>query len=257
MEGGDVVYSTTLVIELNSKGEQVSKHEFKDLSTSNALQTSDAGYILFGTQLVKLDAKFNQQWVKNVKDNLYSPIQIISTTNGGFAMTGSYKSDQPFLKKLDANGNEILNTTYKHNAFPFNENGTDLVQLQDNGFLIIGRTRNLNQLTDLDCQIIRTDFKGDTLWTKRFGNSTNEWLDRIVSSDQNEFVIQGTSGFPNEIQKSILLKINLDGQILDSCRVDKFPMMLYSPLKNYVKVQSIDTAHINFFVVYQDKLFVK
>jgi hypothetical protein len=257
MDGSDVMYYSTLVIELNSKGEQVRKHEFKDLSTSNALQTSDGGYVLFGNKLVKLDAKFNQQWEKNMIGNLYYPSQIISTVDGGFATTGSYNSDQAFLKKLDSKGDEISSTTYKHSAFPFNEDGTDLIQLQDKGFLIIGRTRNMNQLYDTDYQIIRTDVKGDTLWTKRFGNSTNEWLDRFISYNQTEFVIQGTSGYPGEIQKSILLKINLDGQILDSCRVEKFPMMLYSPLKYYVKVQSIDTAHINFAVINKDRLFVK
>jgi hypothetical protein len=258
MSSGDDVRSTTLVIELNQKGEQINKHEFKDLSTSNALQTSDGGYALFGTQLVKLDAKFNQQWAKNLIGNTYYSTQIISTVDGGFATTGgSYDTDQAFLKQLDSKGDEISSTSYKYNAYSSNEDGADLIQLQDKSFLIIGRTRNVNQLSDFDCKIIRTDVKGDTLWTKRFGNSTNEWLDRIVSSDQNEFVIQGSSGFPNEIQKSILLKINLDGQILDSCRVNKFPMILYSPLKYYVKVQSIDTAHINFAVINKYRLFVK
>ncbi|NWJ51028.1 MAG: hypothetical protein HXX14_09185 [Bacteroidetes bacterium] len=257
MSGGDVVFYSTLVIELNKKGEQLHKYEFKDLSVSNALQTSDGGYVLFGNKLVKLDAKFNQQWTKNMMVDKYYPSQIISTVDGGFALTGSYNSDQAFLKKLDSNGNEVSNSTYKHNASPFNENGSDLIQLQDKGFLIIGRTRNINQLNDMDCQIIRTDIKGDTIWTKKFGNSSNEWLDRFISYSQNEFVVQGTSGYPNEVQKSLLVKFDLDGKILDSCRVEKFPMMLYSPQKYYVRVFSSDTAHINFAAINSDRLFAK
>lgn len=254
-DGGDVVYSSTLVIELNQKGEQIQAYKFNDLSTSNALQTSDGGYVLFGNKLIKLDRDFKQLWEKNLFDYTYYQSQIVSTTDGGFATTGNYNGEKVFLKKFNSDGNEISSYTYKHNDFPFNENGSDLIQLQDNGFLIVGRTRNINQFNDLDCQIIRTNFNGDTLWTKRFGDSTNDYLERIISNNLNEFVIQGTSGFPNEIQKSILLKLNSEGQILDSCRIEKCYMMVYSPLKFYIKVQSADTAHIIFSRIEADRLF--
>lgn len=254
-EGGCVMYSSTLVIELNQKGEQIHTYKFNDMSTSNALQTSDGGYVLFGYKLIKLDRDFKQLWEKNLYDRTYYQSQIASTTDGGFATTGNYNAEKVFLKKFNSDGNEISSYTYKHNDSPFNENGSDLIQLQDKGFLIIGRTRNINQLNDLDCQIIRTNFNGDTLWTKRFGNSTNEYLERFISNNQNEFVIQGTSGFPNEKQKSILLRINSEGQILDSCRIEKFNMLVYSPLKFYIKVQSADTAHIILSGIESDRLF--
>ena len=255
MEGGDVVFSSTLVIELNQKGEQIQTHEFKDQSTTNALQTSDGGYILFGNKLIKLDANFSKLWEKNLWDQIYYQSQIISTTEGGFATTGNYNGEKIFLKKMDLNGNETSGYTYKHNDSPFNENGSDLIQLQDKGFLIIGRTRNISQINDLDCQIIRTNVAGDTLWTKRFGNSTNDWLDRFISNNQTEFIVQGTSGFPTENQKSLLVRFNANGQILDSIRTTKFQMLLYSPSKFYIKVQSQDTAHITIQKVEAGRLF--
>lgn len=97
-EGGDVVFSSTLVISINQQGDQIHQYLFKDLSTSNALQTSDGGYILFGSKIIKLDGELNQQWVKNTSDYTYLQNQIVSTTDGGFAVTGSYNSDQMFLK---------------------------------------------------------------------------------------------------------------------------------------------------------------
>jgi hypothetical protein len=160
-----------------------------------------------------------------------------------------------FLKKIDSDGYEVSCYTYKHNDFPFNEYGSDLIQLQDEGFLIIGRTRNFNQLNDMDCQIIRTTSNGDTLWTKRFGDSSNDWLDHFISFKENEFVLQGSSGFPNEDQKSILIRINSDGQILDSIRTEEFQMMLYSPLNFYIKVQRKDQDHINFTKIEPENLF--
>src|ERR1035437_4174708 len=255
MEGGDVMFSSTLIIVLNQKGEQIHSYEFKDLSTSKALQTSDGGYILLGKKLIKLDRNFSKLWEKDLGNSIYYQNQIISTADGGFATTGNYNYEKIFLKKLDLNGNETASFTYEHNNSPFNENGSDLIQLQDLGFLIIGRTRNISQINDLDCQIIRTNFAGDTLWTKRFGNSSNEWLERFISTGQNEFIAQGTSGFPNENQKSILIRFNATGQILDSIRTDKFNMLLYSPSKFYIKVQSQDTAHITFQKIEAGRLF--
>ena len=254
-EGGCVVFSSTLVIELNQKGEQIHTYEFKDQGTSNALQTSDGGYILFGYKLIKLDRNFSKLWEKDLGNSTYYQNQIISTADGGFATTGNYNYEKIFLKKLDLNGNETASFTYKHNNSPFNENGSDLIQLQDKGFLIIGRTRNISQINDLDCQIIRTNAAGDTLWTKRFGNSTNEWLDRFISTGQNEFIAQSTSGFPNENQKSILIRFNAAGQILDSIRTEKFNMLVYSPSKYYIKVLSPDTAHITFQRIEAGRLF--
>jgi hypothetical protein len=254
-EGGDVVYSSTLLLELNPSGEQIRKVEFQDNRTTNVLQTNDGGYLLFGSKLIKLDRDYNQQWSKDLTNQIYNQYQIAPAKDGGFATTGSFNNDQVFLKKLDSNGNEISTFTYKHSDYPFEEAGFDLFQLTDNGFLIIGRTGKTFVPNVINCQIIRTSATGDTIWTKRFGGSTNNWLDHFTSQDKNEFVIQGSDGFPNEIQKSILIRINTDGLILDSIKTEKFQMMLYSPLRFYIKVQSKDQDHINFTKIESENLF--
>lgn len=254
-EGGDVVYSSTLLLELNPSGEQIRKVEFQDNRTTNVLQTNDGGYLLFGSKLIKLDRDYNQQWSKDLTNQIYNQYQIAPAKDGGFATTGSFNNDQVFLKKLDSNGNEISAFTYKHSDYPFEESGFDLFQLTDKGFLIIGRTGKTFVPNVINCQIIRTSATGDTIWIKRFGGSTNNWLDHFISQDKNEFVIQGSDGFPNEIQKSILIRINTDGLILDSIKTEKFQMMLYSPLKFYVKVRSKDQDHINFTKIESENLF--
>ena len=256
MEGGDVVDYKTLLVELNKRGEQTRKVEFQNMNAHNALQTTDGGYAIFGTKLTKLDRNLNQLWQKDIYDYVYYPNQIINTSDGGFAITGSYNGDQVYLKKYNANGTEVLSRTYKHNDSPFEEVGLDLVLLADNGFLIVGRAPNtLSLKNNIDCQIIRTNSSGDTLWTKRFGDATNDWLGKIVSYNQNEFIIQGTSGYPNENPKSILFKINNKGQIIDSIRTTQFPLIVYSPLKYYIKAQSVNSDHIGLYKINSDKLF--
>ena len=256
-EGGDVVSNSTIVIELNQQGEQIRTVTFDKTVTSNALQTKDGGYLLFGLTLLKIDSNLNKLWEKNIYNNQYFQNEVTSIDdNNNIASTGSYNGDQVFLEKFDSNGNKFLNCLYMHNNEPLNEAGFDLVQLNDKGFLIIGRAPKINIYNDLDFHIIRTNANGDTIWTRTFGSSKNEWLDRFVSNNQNEFVIQGSIGFPNENQASFLVRLNADGQILDSISTEKFSMMLYSPLKYYIKVQSIDSAHVKFATIEEDKLFI-
>lgn len=257
-EGGDVVWSSTLVTVLNQRGEQIHSYKFENMSTSNVLRTNDEGYILFGHgATLKLDKNFNRQWTKNFGDNKYSPIQIVSTSNGGFAITGTYNGyQQVFLKTFDSNGNELLGKTYKHNEYPSLEGGNDIVQQKDNGFLIVGRAgRTSPQITD--CQVIRTNEIGDTLWTRRFVYPTFSWFDRIILSETNSFIIEGTIGFPNENQESILMRINENGQVLDSLTLNKFQMIIHSPLGFHIIITKKDSGHSNLTAMDTNDLFKK
>ena len=257
-EGTDMVWSSTLIIILNQDGNQIQKFRFDDMYVSNVIRTNDEGYILFGYGMtIKLDKNFNLQWEKNFKDNKYSPIQIVSTSNSGFAITGTYNaSHQVYLKTYDSEGNELLSKTYKHDEHPSLEGGNDIVQLLDDGFLIVGRAgRTLPQITD--CQVIRTNEVGDTIWTKRFEHRTYSWFDQIIFNESNNFVFEGTIGFPNEIQESFLMKINSNGEVLDSLTVSKFEMIVNSPLNYYIKATKENSDHIKLTMIDSDNLFKK
>jgi len=260
MEGTDILLSSVLIVLLGQNGDQLQEYRFDYFYVSNVLRTNDEGYILFGggnPTTIKLDKNFSLQWTKDFLDNLYSPIQIVSTSNGGFAITGTYNaSKQVYLKTYDSNGNELMSKTYKHNNNPSLEGGNDIIQLADNGFLIVGRAgRTLPQITD--CQIIRTNDIGDTIWTRRFIYSNYSWFDRIIFSELNKFILEGTIGHPNEHQKSILMKINENGQVLDSLSESKFQMIVHSPLDFYIKAIKIDPTHINLSKFNVDNLFNK
>ncbi len=257
-EGGDVIYSSALIVLLTQDGNQIQKFKFDDMYVSNVLRTNDEGFILFGYGItIKLDKNFNLQWKKNFKDNKYSPIQIVSTSNNGFAITGTYNaSHQVYLKTYDSDGNELLSKTYKRDEHPSLEGGNDILQLHDNGFLIVGRAgRTLPQMTD--CQVIRTNEIGDTLWTRRFEHPTFSWFDQIIFSESNNFVFEGTIGFPNEKQKSFLMKMNDYGEVMDSLTSNKFEMIIHSPSRYYIKATKKDAEHIELSTIDDDNLFAK
>ena len=256
-EGGDVVFSSALIIIINQNGKQVQEYKFDNIRISDALKT-DNGYVLFGTELIQLDNNFNKLWSKTIYNNAsYFPAAIAATTDGGFAITGSDNYEQVYLQKLDENGNTLFTKTYKHNDFPFEEGGFDITQLVDAGFLIVGRTGEaIDQSNIINCQMIRTNSQGDTLWTKRFGYPTDSWIDRIVSKSQNEVVLQGKISFPTgSDQNTTLYKINSAGEILNSKITDKFLLIVYSPANGYIKAEGNGSGGIKLSVIEADNLF--
>ena len=219
-EGGDVVYSSVLILVLTQNGDQIQKIRFDDLKVKNVLQTSDDGYILFGSSMIKLNKDFNIQWTKEIIDGKYWSIQITPTSNNGFALTGTYEQNQIFLKTFESNGNEESNKIYKNRDYQFQEYGFDLKQLNDGGFLIVGRSSITVFPNNLQCQILRTNINYDTIWTKKVNYSTNSVLNRIIYSESNEFIIGGEIVSPNENRQSFLIKTNDNGQVLDSLIID-------------------------------------
>jgi hypothetical protein len=256
LEGGCVVWSTALIIELDQQGDEIKKIDIQGFSVYNAIQTSDNGYLLLSNKLVKLDNNLDILWEKDISDDEYMENKIININEGDFAVTGTYNSSEVFLKKLDGNGNELMVNEISYNKTPFNDLGYDIIQLDDMGFLIVGRTRNTYEPYDIDCYIIRTDASGDTIWTIEFGRNTNDWLNRIIYSSDDKFIIEGTDGFPgDDIQRSILLNMDINGQIIDSCYTKKFKLLLYNPEGYFLKVSEFYENNIRLTKIPFSNLF--
>lgn len=255
--GGDVMYSAALIIVLDKDGRQINKYRDEDMQVWDVVKTGD-GYVLFGSSLMKLDNNFNTVWKKAIYNtNSYFPAAITPTSDRGFAITGTYGSDLTYLQKIGASGNELFTRTYQHNAEPFDESGFAITQLADGGFLIAGRAGQASPPSTvmINCQLIRTDSKGDTLWTKRFEYPVNSWIDQIVSNDQNEIVLKASVGFPaDSIQKTALIKINSAGEVLKSKLANYYLLLEYAPPGKYViaepdapngiKVRAVDEGEL-------------
>jgi hypothetical protein len=73
----------------------------------------------------------------------------------------------------------------------------------------------------------------------------------------NEFIIEGNIGYPaDSIQKTVLLKINSDGDILKSTTYRNLLLLVYSPSTAYVKAEPGTPNGIKLSVVRgEDDLF--
>src|SRR6266542_4430377 len=135
-EGGDVLWSSVLIVTLDKSGNEINKIKLDNYSLTNVAKTSDNGYLLFGNNLTKLNSDFSKAWEKDDQNYGFSGAYISPTYDNGFAITGTWNSEQVFLQKLDKNG-VIQWTKRDYNQNPFNDLGLDVHQMGMDGFLIV------------------------------------------------------------------------------------------------------------------------
>jgi hypothetical protein len=174
------------------------------------LQTSDGGYsIIGGTRsfgagdwdvwLIKTDSLGNEQW-----NNTYGGEGMDAggwgeqTSDGGYIITGWTSSfgdinGDVWLIKTDALGNLQWQKTY---GGALQENGHDVLQTSDNGFIITG-DKHLGGNND-ELWLIKTDSLGNIQWDRTFGGIFWEEGYSIQETTDGGYIIAGiTSSFGN------------------------------------------------------------
>ncbi len=168
--------------------------------------TSDNGYIFTGytnsfgagsydVYLIRTDSNGDTLWTKTyggVDDDRGVEVQIIS--DGGYIITGwteSYGSGSydVYLIRTDSNGDTLWTRFYGGSG---EERGYSVQETSDNGFIIAGCTNSFGAGMN-DIYLIRTDYNGDTLWTKTFGGSYHDWGYSIKNIIENGFILAGTT----------------------------------------------------------------
>lgn len=124
---------------------------------------------------------------------------IIHTEDDGFLTCGSRGSlpvtslslfRDMWLVKTDKNGIMKWNNTYGYT------NSTDMsysvIQTQDQGYLVVGRTHPQNTTPDQDIWIIKTDVNGSMKWNKTYGGRGQDFAYSVANTKDGSYVLAGT-----------------------------------------------------------------
>lgn len=127
-------------------------------------------------------------------ENNEEGLMVRQTFNGGYIIIGNTYSygagnSDLWLIRTDIAGDTLWTRTF--GGFN-NENGTDVQQTTDNGFIITGMTASYNS-GNFDVWLIKTDINGDLLWSKTYGGLNNDFGNTVIQTDDGGYVVVGST----------------------------------------------------------------
>ncbi len=224
------------ILKTDPDGEKIWLNYFGDPSFfelgKDMVITDDGSYVVVGTRtegggadankfivVYKVNEDGDLVWGKvlNQEISVFSAeaSAIANTADGGFIIAGnkniSLDNQDAYLIKLDADGEIVWERTYD---FSMNDNGNDVIQSSDYGFLIVGSTR-VNNTIFTDALVIKTDILGNQEWVKMFDSNNNfDDGNAVTESYDNHFVVTGFTGTTNNGWDIFFRKINSDGDVV-------------------------------------------
>ena len=113
------------------------------------------------------------------------------TYDGGYIMVGfsgslSVDAIVAWLVKTDSNGDTIWTRSFGGSSF---DEGHSVQQTADSGYIIAGYTESLDTLGD--AWLIKTNVRGDTLWTRTYGGPSEDFLDEAALTTDGGYVAVG------------------------------------------------------------------
>jgi hypothetical protein len=140
----------------------------------SVVATGDGGYALVGMKsysdgfsgsdgwLIKTDSSGNELWNRTyVGPESEAFLSVVQASDGGYVLAGDTSSygagsDDSWLVKTDANGNELWNQTY---GGPDGDGAYSLVKTPDGGYALVGSTHSFGA-GNQDFWLIKTNEYG-------------------------------------------------------------------------------------------------
>lgn len=171
---------------------------------SSVIKASDDGYIICGTTtssgygmqdvlLLKLDDRGNTVWARTFggpKPDFGS--RVIAAQDSGYIVIGTTSSfgagnTDIYLIKTDVQGNSLWTRTY---GGPGVDQGVSVLNSGDGGYLL-GATSESFSNGSSDILLIAVNASGDTLWSRHFGGSKDEYLGGFVRDKDGGYAVAG------------------------------------------------------------------
>jgi len=168
---------------------------------------------LLTTQVVDAQIMFQKHYGGNADDGGSS---VLQTDDGGYIIAGrtmSYGngSNDIYILKTDANGNELWTKTYGGNGWDF---PIDMKKTLDNCYVIVGGTSSFG-VGASDAFMIKIDNNGDSLWFKTYGGSLDDEAFEVAICEDSGYIISGaTCSFADGFAAAYLIRTNYLGDTL-------------------------------------------
>jgi len=255
------------IMKLNLNGETVWKKTYggsvNDLGIS-ITTTNDGGYVLTGYSksndgdfsgmnkgsndifVIKLNSNGDTVWKKTYGGSGGEDGQsIITTTDGGYVLTGNTNSNDGdfggmskgggdiFVIKLNSSGDIEWKKTYGGSNEDY---GGSITTTNDGGYVLTGRTysndgdfRGMSK-GNYDIFVMKLNSNGDTVWKKIYGGSNVDYGWSITNTNDNGYVLTGWtksndidfSGMNKGGDDIFVMKLDTNGNLNNTTSINEF-----------------------------------
>jgi hypothetical protein len=161
------------------------------------------------------------------------PLGIVETDNHNYIIVGSSDSNDFnisnnkgsydfWMTKIATDGSLLLEKTFGGSEI---DEASAIIAANDGNFIIVGNTRSADKEVSknngaADIWILKVSTEGNLIWEKTIGGSSFDVAKAIYKTQDNGFLIAGSSrsldnGFQNKGQNdALILKINGNGNLL-------------------------------------------
>jgi hypothetical protein len=225
--GGEDVY----LIKTDANGETLWTTTYGDTSEDvgySVSQTIGGGYAIVGyrrfyiegdedVDFIKTDADGAALWTSTYGGAGYDEgWSVQQTSDTGYIITGITSSFgaggcDVYLIKTDVDGDTLWTRTYGGAAY---DRAYSARQTAEGGYIMAGTTTSFGA-GGYDVYLIKTDARGDTLWTRTYGDSFDDVGRSVQQTDDGGYVIAGyTEFFGGGGYNVYLIKTNPSGDTL-------------------------------------------
>jgi len=196
------ISSSGNLLNWNTIGEN-NQHYYPGSVGGTLIRTND-GNLAFACQvedpstvyssLIKVNLNLDTIWKKDyyTENDWTMTIKVKQTIDGGYIMVGQVDPGVGYyydvlLLKTDSAGNELWHQTYGGN---WAEQGTDVIQTPDSGYLIGGFFWQPGYNHSLDAMVLKTDSLGNEEWTQYYGNpDVDDDMALVAMADDGNFLV--------------------------------------------------------------------
>ncbi len=201
--GGTGVY----LIKTNSQGDTLWTRTYggsSDDAGRSVQQTQDGGYIVAGATksygagyysiyLIKTNPQGDTTWTKTYGGSeLDIALSVQQTQDGGYIVAGytrsnGAESDDMYLIKTNSQGDTLWTRTYGGSS---GDVTYSVQQTQGGEYIMAGYTYSYGAGGG-DVYLIKTNSQGDTLWTRTYGGSDNEYGHSVQQTEDGGYIVSG------------------------------------------------------------------